>query len=198
MWTASEQHLSWIADFGEEWMQRGKRKRYAAPVDFIEGIGGLVLDVMGVWTFAKRNTFGQTVQLDACSLDGFHNEFLIGVEVLKQHRVTMDFERNEMRYNEMDKIMVMPSRTDDCKGNDKIAVVRLVNRVQLRRRTVVPIKQSGTAPDGEEGVLVPTRSVGPVMLTTTVTKVKTGRVLVLAIHVHGDKRELPGRRELGV
>ncbi|POM59836.1 putative Transposase [Phytophthora palmivora] len=49
---------------GTEWVRRGKRRCCAAPVDFIEGIGGFLLDVVGVWTFTMRNTFGQVVDTE--------------------------------------------------------------------------------------------------------------------------------------
>ncbi|GMF14593.1 unnamed protein product [Phytophthora fragariaefolia] len=40
---------------GTGWMLRGERSRRPAPADVIEGIGGFMLDVIGVWTFYMRN-----------------------------------------------------------------------------------------------------------------------------------------------
>ncbi|ETM98057.1 hypothetical protein PPTG_19834 [Phytophthora nicotianae INRA-310] len=36
---------------GTEWMQYGDRVTTEAPVDYVEGIGGFLLDVVGVWRF---------------------------------------------------------------------------------------------------------------------------------------------------
>ncbi|KAE9260527.1 hypothetical protein PR003_g34330, partial [Phytophthora rubi] len=43
---------------GTDWMMRGERVSRRAPVDVVEGIGGFVLKVVGVWTFDMRNAFG--------------------------------------------------------------------------------------------------------------------------------------------
>ncbi|KAE9000924.1 hypothetical protein PR001_g18650, partial [Phytophthora rubi] len=40
---------------GTDWMQYGDRVARAAPVDYVEGIGGFLLDVVGVWEFSMRN-----------------------------------------------------------------------------------------------------------------------------------------------
>ncbi|KAE9305418.1 hypothetical protein PR003_g21497 [Phytophthora rubi] len=47
---------------GSEWMQRGERVRGPAPVDYVEGVGGFLLDVLGLWTFYMRSVFGQVAQ----------------------------------------------------------------------------------------------------------------------------------------
>lgn len=183
---------------GTDWMKLGERKRGNAPVDFVEGIGGFLLDVLGVWTFTMRNAFGQVVQIDACIVDGCTDEFLVGVDFMKRHRATMDFSRNEIRYDAQGSMVVIPFRTEDEDGGVKVAAVRLVNSVQLRRDTVMPIELSVTARDGEEGVFLPTGGIGPVMWAATVTKVRHGKALVPVINLLGDKTKLPGRRELGV
>ncbi|KAE9178727.1 hypothetical protein PF004_g25397 [Phytophthora fragariae] len=53
------------------------------------------------------------------------------------------------------------------------------------------------APDGEEGVFVPIQRCGTVMLATTLTKAKDGKVLVPAINVQGGRVKLPAKKELG-
>ncbi|KAE8896869.1 hypothetical protein PF003_g19245 [Phytophthora fragariae] len=45
---------------GTDWMMRGERVSRRAPVDVVEGIGGFVLKVVGVWTFDMRNAFGKS------------------------------------------------------------------------------------------------------------------------------------------
>ncbi|KAE8907150.1 hypothetical protein PF005_g8921 [Phytophthora fragariae] len=72
-------------------MMRGERVSRPTPVDFIEGIGGFLLDVLGVWSFEMRNVFGQTVTMEACVIDGCSNEFLVGVDFLEHHKASIDF-----------------------------------------------------------------------------------------------------------
>ncbi|KAE8954940.1 hypothetical protein PF011_g31937 [Phytophthora fragariae] len=103
---------------GTDWMLRGERCRRAAPVECVEGIGGFLLGVLGVWTFSMRNAYGQLVQVDACIIDGCTDEFLIGVDFMRQHRAMLDFERNEVRYFERNTQVVIPFRTSE--GNGKI------------------------------------------------------------------------------
>ncbi|KAI9996298.1 hypothetical protein PInf_013681 [Phytophthora infestans] len=97
---------------GTDWMMRGERTRRLAPVDVVEGIGGFLLDVIGVWTFEMRNSFGQTVTIEACIIDGCTDEFLVGVEFLKHDKAVLDFKRNEVRYDERKGKVVIPFRTE--------------------------------------------------------------------------------------
>ncbi|ETL41676.1 hypothetical protein L916_07401 [Phytophthora nicotianae] len=76
-------------------MQRGERLRKTVPVEHAEGIGGFLLDVIGVWAFTMRNAFGQAVEVEANIIDGCTDEFLIGVDFIKSHKANMDFARNE-------------------------------------------------------------------------------------------------------
>ncbi|GMF29633.1 unnamed protein product [Phytophthora lilii] len=55
---------------GTDWMARGERLDDSKPVDQVEGIGRFLLDVLGVWVFEMRNTFGQSVQVTACLSHG--------------------------------------------------------------------------------------------------------------------------------
>ncbi|KAE8893257.1 hypothetical protein PF003_g22452 [Phytophthora fragariae] len=104
---------------GTDWMLRGERCRRAAPVECVEGIGGFLLDVLGVWTFSMRNAYGWLVQVDACIIDGCTDEFLIGVDFMRQHRAMLDFERNEVRYFERNTQVVIPFRTSEGNGNQR-------------------------------------------------------------------------------
>ncbi|KAI9994808.1 hypothetical protein PInf_011643 [Phytophthora infestans] len=182
---------------GTDWMLRGERSKQASPVDVVEGIGGVLLDVLGVWTFNMRNTFGQDVTVSACIIDGCKDEFLVGIGFMQQYKAVMDFERNEMRYEDRKKRVVIPFRTDEDGGSAKVATVRLVRRTPLTRQTVTPIEVSVTAPDDEKGIFVPTTSYGTVMLATTVTRSRNGKATIFAVNVHGGKVKLPSKAELG-
>ncbi|KAE8914372.1 hypothetical protein PF010_g12907 [Phytophthora fragariae] len=53
------------------------------------------------------------------------------------------------------------------------------------------------APDGEEGIFLPTQSSGAVLLAATETVTRGGNALVPAINVHGGSLKLPAKKELG-
>ncbi|OWZ06163.1 hypothetical protein PHMEG_00021619 [Phytophthora megakarya] len=182
---------------GTDWILRGERLTQRAPVDHVEGIGGLALDVLGVWSFEVVNVFGQTVSLIACILDGCTDEFLIGVDFLERHRATIDFEGSELRYSESRQDVVIPFRTDDGQNGSRLATVRLVRAVNLQRCAVQPVEVSVTAPDGAEGIFLPSGGCGAVMLAAVGTKVRNGKAPVPVINTHGGRVKLPSRRELG-
>ncbi|GMF37184.1 unnamed protein product [Phytophthora fragariaefolia] len=60
---------------GTDWMASGERKSMDAPVAYIEGIGGFLLYVLGVWTFDMINAYDQAVTIDACIIDGYTDDF---------------------------------------------------------------------------------------------------------------------------
>ncbi|KAE9005301.1 hypothetical protein PF011_g12098 [Phytophthora fragariae] len=182
---------------GTDWMQRGERLRKDAPVECVKGIGGFRLNVLGVWAFTMRNAYGQVVELEACIIEGCADEFLVGVDFLRQHRASMDFNCNEVKYFDHGKLIIIPFRTEDDEGGAKVAVVRVVKQSRLVRSAVTPVEVMVTAPDGEEGIFVPTRWCGTVMLAATVTTARGGKAWVPAINVHGGKTKLPAKKELG-
>jgi hypothetical protein len=51
-------------------MQYGDKVARDAPVDYVEGIGGFLLDVVGVWRFTMTTVFGETIHVDACVVAG--------------------------------------------------------------------------------------------------------------------------------
>jgi hypothetical protein len=83
---------------GTDWMAWGDKSSNPAPINCVEGIGGFLLDVLGVWTFDMVNVFGQQVKVSACIVEGCTSEFLLGVDFLREHQATMDFAKNEVRY----------------------------------------------------------------------------------------------------
>ncbi|KAG4239672.1 hypothetical protein PC116_g12333 [Phytophthora cactorum] len=44
---------------GTDWMMRGEWLRQPTPGDYVESIGGFLLDVVGVWVFSMHNAFGK-------------------------------------------------------------------------------------------------------------------------------------------
>ncbi|OWZ19436.1 hypothetical protein PHMEG_0006333 [Phytophthora megakarya] len=157
---------------GTDWMMRGECARKDVPVHCVEGIGGVLLDVIGVWTFSTRNVYGQSVQVDACIMDGFTSE--VRVDFLEKYRATVDFDSGEVRYVERGHAVFIPFRADGIK-NDTTATVRLSSATNLQFRTMQPVEVAVAAADGDEGIFLPTVEHGAVLLAAAVTKFKDGK-----------------------
>ncbi|EGZ18340.1 hypothetical protein PHYSODRAFT_497923, partial [Phytophthora sojae] len=152
---------------GTKWMARGERKQVDAPVMYVEGIGGFLLDVLGVWTFSMANVYEQMewlVTIDACIVEGCTSEFLVGVDFLEGHRATMDFDCGEVRYDERGGMAVIPFMTTAETSDSATAAVRLARATNLHRRAVQTVEVAIAAPVGEEGVFLPTVNNGAVLL----------------------------------
>ncbi|GMF57124.1 unnamed protein product [Phytophthora fragariaefolia] len=156
---------------GTDWMARGERKRVDAPVAYVEGIGGFLLDVLG---------------------------FLVGVDFLGGRQATMDFDRGEVRYAERGHDVIIPFRTTEEKDDSAVAAVRLVSATNLQKSAVQTVEVAVAASDSEEGALLPTVNSGVVLLASAVTKVEKGKILIPAINAYGGRIKLPSRKELGV
>ncbi|KAE8980862.1 hypothetical protein PR002_g23987 [Phytophthora rubi] len=182
---------------GTDWMTRGDKQQRRAPVDYVEGIGGFLLDVLGVWSFKMYNVFGQLVKVQACIVEGCTSEFLLGVDFMKAHEATMDFSKNEIRYAKDGKKVVIPFKTFDKGGRSRIAAVRTVERARLAKRAVTPMQVSVTAADGEKGIFIPNKNCGAVMLAMTVTEARDGKAWVPVINANGGRVKLPPQKELG-
>ncbi|POM62689.1 Gag-pol fusion protein [Phytophthora palmivora] len=165
--------------------------------DYVEGIGGFFLDVIGVWRFTFYTVFGEELSVDACIVSGCIDDFLLGVDFMKSRGATMDFESNEVRYKEGERTVVIPFRTYDGKGEAKIAAVRMVKMAVLEGNTVTPVEVSVAAKDGERGVFLPTKRTGAVLLAATVTAAHSGRAWVPAINSSSGAVKLPNKKELG-
>ncbi|KAK1930173.1 hypothetical protein P3T76_014406 [Phytophthora citrophthora] len=138
---------------GTDWMKHGDRMEGDAPIDYVEGIGGFLLDVVGMWRFQFKTVFGETVYADACIVDGCTSDFLLGVDFLRQHGATMDFERNELSYRDDDRKVIIPFHTTEGAKNEangaRVAAVRMTKRTQLQGSTVTSVEVAVAAPDGE-------------------------------------------------
>ncbi|KAE9357780.1 hypothetical protein PF008_g3006 [Phytophthora fragariae] len=144
------------------------------------------------------NVYGQKVTIEACIIEGCMSEFLVGVDFPGGRRATMDFERGEVRYAERGQDVIIPFRTTEAKDDSAVAAVRLVSATNLQRSAVQTVEVAVAAPDGEEGVFLPTVNNGAVLLAAAVTKVEKGKALIPTINTHGGRLKLPSRKELGV
>ncbi|POM79294.1 LOW QUALITY PROTEIN: Hypothetical protein PHPALM_3078 [Phytophthora palmivora] len=83
---------------GTDWMVWGDKLGKSAPVD--RGIGGFLIDVAGVWRFKLQTVFNEVIEVDAYIVSGCSDEFLLGVDFMRERMATMDFDRNEARYKD--------------------------------------------------------------------------------------------------
>ncbi|GMF22504.1 unnamed protein product [Phytophthora fragariaefolia] len=110
----------------------------------------------------------------------------------------MDFNQNEVLYFEKDLLVVIPFGTEGSDNDEtRIAPVRMARQAKLVRRAVTPVWVAVVAPDGEQGVFVPTQNSGAVMLATTVTRVNNGKALIPVINLRGERTRLPNKKKLG-
>ncbi|KAE8993323.1 hypothetical protein PR002_g20276 [Phytophthora rubi] len=163
---------------GTDWMAHGDKVDVSAPVDYVEGIGGFVLDVVGVWRFKLHTVFNECIEVDACVVSGCSDEFLLGVDFMRARGATMDFDRNEVRYRDGPRAVVIPFRTHDDVGG-------------------APSGTAVAAEDGERGLFLPTQYTGAVMLAATVTTARNGKAWVPAINTGSTSARLPNKKELG-
>lgn len=182
---------------GTTWMQYGDKLPDDAPVDYVEGIGGFLLDVLGVWRFRFENVFGEMISVDACIVSGCTEEFLLGVDFLTKKKANMDFERSEVKYTEDGRVVVIPFITEQDSSDAKAAAVRVAGKTRIAARAVTPIEISVAAKDGERGIFIPTHATGAVLLAATLTTAHGGRAWVPAINSNGTPARLPNKKELG-
>ncbi|GMF66733.1 unnamed protein product [Phytophthora fragariaefolia] len=137
---------------GTDWMKYGDKLTKSAPVDYVEGIGGFLLDVVGVWRFELRTVFNEVINVDACIVVGCSDEFLLGVDFMRTNGATLDFDRNEVRYKDGERAVVMPFRTYDGATGARVAAVRMIGKTELVGNAVTPVELSVVAEDGERGL----------------------------------------------
>ncbi|KAE9024579.1 hypothetical protein PR001_g12641 [Phytophthora rubi] len=182
---------------GTDWMADGDKVDVSAPVDYVGGIVGFLLDVVGVWRFKLRTVFNECIEVDACVVSGCSDEFLLGVDFMRARGATMDFDRNEVRYRDSQRAVVISFRAHDDVGGARVAPVRMVCRTQLTGHAVTPVEVAVAAEDGERGLFLPTQYTGAVMLAATVTTARNGKAWVPAINTGSTSARLPNKKELG-
>lgn len=105
-----------------------------APVDVIEGIGGLQLTMQGVWRFYLRNHYEQEFIVGALMVPQVGDVFLLGVNIMTESAAAMDFETSEMTWTEQGHTYIMPFMTwQQDSAMRKPAQVRLVHGKQLQQ-----------------------------------------------------------------
>ncbi|KAG6586701.1 Gag-pol fusion protein [Phytophthora cinnamomi] len=156
---------------------RGEIVEYIGADD---GLPTAIMEVSGARRHVKfdsgASVFGEIIRVEACIVSGCTDEFLLGVDFMREHGATMDFDRNEIRYTTEGRIVVIPFRTSG---------------------DVTPVEVAVAANDDEVGVFLPTKYTGAVMLAATVTKVKNGKAIVPAVNAKNAQAQLPARQELG-
>ncbi|KAG3136386.1 hypothetical protein PI124_g18567 [Phytophthora idaei] len=142
---------------GKKRMQYGDKIKCRAPVDYVEGIGRFLLDVIGEWRFEMRSTLDEILTVDACVVAGCMDEFLLGVDFMQKKGAVMDFHKSELRYKEAEKSVVIPFKTYGGGGSARIAVVRMASKGQIEGSIVTPVEVAVPAEDSEQGICIPTK-----------------------------------------
>ncbi|KAG3241015.1 hypothetical protein PI124_g14106 [Phytophthora idaei] len=149
-----------------------------------------------VVSFHLRTVFGEVMSVDACIVEGCTSEFLLGVDFMRKHESNMDFSKNELQFHEAGRTVVIHFRTFDKVNGAKVAAVRMATKTRVGRGTVTLVEITVAAEDGEKGVFIPSRQLGPVMFAATVTQVRNVRAWIPAINAGGDRVKLPSKKEL--
>jgi hypothetical protein len=183
---------------GTDWMAHGDKMKKQAPVELVEGIGGFTLAVLGVWSFVLRNIYGQSIAVEACIVEGCTSEFLLGVDFMARHRAMMDFETQEVRYDDGGRCIVIPFRTFTGEGQTRAAAARMAKRHKISTEIVAQVAMAVPAIDGELGLFIPTTTRrGSLLFAATVVEARGGRVTVPVMNVAGKRVKLPRQEQLG-
>lgn len=126
---------------GENLRKFGRCITRDAPVDVVEGFGGAVSRVLGVWRFTGTTQYQQRIVVDALLVEGQGDEFLIGEDWMLEKQVKMDFSSRELKYRDQNGQKVILPFT--CYGVNSLpqadgtrrAVVRLAKTVKLATNT---------------------------------------------------------------
>ncbi|GMF88830.1 unnamed protein product [Phytophthora fragariaefolia] len=182
---------------GTDWMAHGDKLNVRALVDYVEGIGSFSLEVVGVWRFQLRTVFNEVIKVDACIVSGCADDVLLGVDFMRARGATMDSHRNEVRYADGERTMVVPFRSHHSASGARIVAVRMVSRSRLMGHAVTPVEVSMASEDGERGLFLPTEHTAAVLLAATVTTAQNGRAWVPAIDTSVAAAKIPNKKELG-
>lgn len=189
---------------GEDLRRFGRCITRDAPVDVVEGFGGAVSRVLGVWRFTGTTQYQQRIVVDALLVEGQGDEFLIGEDWMLKKQVKMDFSSRELKYRDQNgQKVILPFI---CYGVNSLpqadgtrrAVVRLAKTVKLTTNTRRIVRVAVDAADGATGVFLP--KVGGrrhLLMAPTVDTVKNGQVRIAVMNVEGRREKLPARESLG-
>lgn len=114
---------------GVAWTKLGERLRRRPPATEMEGISGVSLPVLGLWRFKMTTMYGHEMTIDACVVDGFGDEFLLGEDFMTAQRARIDFSTNEMTYDEDGRKVILPFRTFE---SGRVTTYRAVARTASR------------------------------------------------------------------
>lgn len=168
----------------------------AAPVQFIQGLGGRDLRVEGVWCFHFVTEYDQVVLVDALVVEGCHGELLLGNDCLEQHRAVIDYGTKEAVYQDGDLQVILPF---SCFRGGATSAVRLARGKKLPTQAQTMLRLPVRAADGEVGIFEPaaTSKNSSLLLPAVVAVVRGGSVSVPVLNVLGKRSKLPARHVLG-
>ncbi|ETK81600.1 hypothetical protein L915_12911 [Phytophthora nicotianae] len=185
---------------GEELKKYGRCITRNAPVDIVEGFGGGISRVLGIWRFVGTTQYQQRIQVDALLVEGQGDELLVGEDWMVQHQIKMDFCARELKYvSDTGEKVIWPFT---CHGVSSLqprkVMVRLVKTRKLANSTSNVVHMRVDAEDGTEGIFIPKPTHRRhLMLAPTADTVKNGMVRISVMNVEGRREKLPAREALG-
>lgn len=183
---------------GEQMKKFGVKLQRAAAVDAVEGIGGGVLKVEGVWRFKVRASRSQDFELDALVVAGCDGEFLLGGDFIVSRKGVVNFATFEFTCNHGMLTLRLPFTCSDAGDSPRRCAVKLMRRHKLRNEFRHDVQLSVDSPEGTVGVFIlVTLRESHLLLAPTVTVVRGGRVCVPILSVRGARTKLPRATELG-
>lgn len=189
---------------GIELRRYGRCISRKAPVDIVEGFGGGVSRVLGVWRFTGTTQYQQRITVDALLVDGQGDELLVGEDWMIERQVKIDFGTRELKYRDSDgRKVILPFTCHGVStlpqpGQAPCSVVRLAKTVKLPTNTRSVVRVKVDAADGTTGVFLPKQGGRRnLMIAPTVDTVRNGMVRVAVLNVEGRRENLPAREALG-
>lgn len=86
----------YVAD--KTWKSSGTKLNIPAPVDYMEGFSGVAVQILGVWRFAFKTQYMQSMTVDALIVEHDTEDFLIGEDWMYDYGVKIDFVSGEMKW----------------------------------------------------------------------------------------------------
>lgn len=164
----------------------GMRVAGAVPVTAVEGLGGDVMAVEGLWRFELETVYERVLVLEALVVSGYGEELLLGNDFAMPRRAVVNYETYALTYNEGGYRAEMPFDCDVIDSADATtAVVWLARKQKLNTESRVNVELAADSPEGMLGVFTPCAQRESYLLQApTFTRVLNGRVCVPVLNVH--------------
>ncbi|OWZ07751.1 polyprotein [Phytophthora megakarya] len=166
------------------------------PVDVVEGFGGGMSRVLGVWRFMGTTVYQQRIIIDALLVEGQGDELLIGEDWMVGKRVKIDFASRELKYyDDNGQNVILPFT---CHGVSTLQQANEPRKIVLNTGTCKIVTVRVDTEDETTGIFLPKpTNKRHLMIAPTVDTVNNGLVREQVLNVEGSREKLPARDALG-